>query len=200
MLQVLAGYDRLDIASVEHPTENYVGALALPVKGLRVGVARVPFFDHLDDGVAAAFDAALGTLAALTAGTRDVVLPSTSQINLNGEMCLPRGALPADGRPLSDPHPPQPEERRGSPRRRYVRGRWALELMRRLIDDSFREVDVVVLPTRRHTPRTVEASLTREETDVPRNPELEHRPVQHLRHPRGVGAVRIHPRKGCRSG
>jgi len=35
------------------------------------------------------------------------------------------------------------------------------------------DVDVVVLPTRRHTPRTVEAALQREETDVPRNPELE---------------------------
>ena len=30
-----------------------------------------------------------------------------------------------------------------------------------------------MLPTRRHTPRTVDAALEREETDVPRNPELE---------------------------
>ena len=52
MLQALAGYDRLDIASVEHPAEDYVAALAAPVKGLRVGVARVPFFDHLDADVA----------------------------------------------------------------------------------------------------------------------------------------------------
>jgi Asp-tRNA(Asn)/Glu-tRNA(Gln) amidotransferase A subunit family amidase len=40
-------------------------------------------------------------------------------------------------------------------------------------DDSFRDVDVVLLPTRRHTPRTVDAALEREETDKPRNPELE---------------------------
>ena len=31
----------------------------------------------------------------------------------------------------------------------------------------------MVLPTRRHTPRTVDASIKREETDKPRNPELE---------------------------
>jgi aspartyl-tRNA(Asn)/glutamyl-tRNA(Gln) amidotransferase subunit A len=55
----------------------------------------------------------------------------------------------------------------------YIRGRWALELVRRTIDDSFKDVDVVVLPTRRHTPRTVDAALEREETDKPRNPELE---------------------------
>jgi aspartyl-tRNA(Asn)/glutamyl-tRNA(Gln) amidotransferase subunit A len=55
----------------------------------------------------------------------------------------------------------------------YVRGRWRLELLRRKIDDAFGDVDVVVLPTRRRTPRTVDASIKREETDVPRNPELE---------------------------
>ena len=55
----------------------------------------------------------------------------------------------------------------------YVRGRWRLELLRRTIDDAFKDVDLVVLPTRRHTPRTVDASIKREETDVPRNPELE---------------------------
>src|SRR5262249_39513641 len=55
----------------------------------------------------------------------------------------------------------------------YVRGRWRLELLRRTIDDAFKDVDLVVLPTRRRTPRTVDASIKREETDVPRNPELE---------------------------
>ena len=55
----------------------------------------------------------------------------------------------------------------------YVRSRWRLELLRRTIDDAFRDVDLVLLPTRRRTPRTVDASIKREETDVPRNPELE---------------------------
>ena len=31
----------------------------------------------------------------------------------------------------------------------------------------------MVLPTRRHTPRTVDAAIKREENDKPRNPELE---------------------------
>ena len=31
----------------------------------------------------------------------------------------------------------------------YIRGRWRLDLLRRTIDDAFRDVDVVVLPTRR---------------------------------------------------
>jgi aspartyl-tRNA(Asn)/glutamyl-tRNA(Gln) amidotransferase subunit A len=174
MLQVLAGYDRLDIASVDHPAENYVGALALPVKGLRVGVARVPFFDHVDADVAAATATALKTITSLTGSVRDVVLPSTSDINLNGEMFAYHEALYAK-MPGRYQIPTRRNLQNGANAKaaEYVRGRWALDLMRRTIDDHFKEVDVVVLPTRRHTPRTVDAALTREETDVPRNPELE---------------------------
>lgn len=174
MLQVLAGYDRLDIASVEHPAENYVAALASPVKGLRVGVARVPFFDHVDADVAAATTAALKTIGSLTASVRDVVLPSTSDINLNGEMFAYHEALYAkmSGR-YQIPTRRNLQNGASAKAAEYVRGRWALELMRRTIDDAFKDVDVVVLPTRRHTPRTVDAALQREETDVPRNPELE---------------------------
>lgn len=174
VLQALAGYDRLDIASVEHPAENYVAAMNQPVKGLRVGIARVPFFDHLDEGVATATEAALKVIASLTASLRDVVLPSTSDVSLPGEMYA-----------YHEPYFTKMAGRYQIPTRRnlqngnnakaaeYIRGRWALDLMRRTIDDSFKDVDVVVLPTRRHTPRTVDASLQREETDVPRNPELE---------------------------
>ncbi|MEZ5417456.1 MAG: amidase [Vicinamibacterales bacterium] len=174
VLQVLAGYDRLDIASVEHPAENYVAALAGPVKGLRVGVARVPFFDHLDDDVARVTDAALATIRSLTAGLRDVVLPSTSEIGLGPEMYAYHEALYSRmaGRYQI---PTRRNLRNGADAKagEYIRSRWKLDLLRRTIDDSFQDVDVVVLPTRRHTPRTVDAALEREETDAPRNPELE---------------------------
>ena len=174
MLQVLAGYDRLDIASVEHPAEDYVAALAAPVKGLRVGIARVPFFDHLDADVASATDAALKTIGTLTGSMRDVVLPSTSEVNLNGEMYAYHEALFARmASRYQIPTRRNLQNQASAKAADYVRGRWALETLRRTIDDSFKDVDVVVLPTRRHTPRTVDASIEREETDVPRNPELE---------------------------
>jgi aspartyl-tRNA(Asn)/glutamyl-tRNA(Gln) amidotransferase subunit A len=174
MLQALAGYDRLDIASVEHPAENYVQAAQAPVKGLRVGVPRVPFFDHLDDDVATAVEAALKVIASLTAGTREVVLPSTNDITLNGEMYAYHEALFT--KMASRYQIPTRRNLQGQANAKaadYIRGKWALDLLRRTIDDSFKDVDVVVLPTRRHTPRTVDAALQREETDVMRNPELE---------------------------
>ncbi len=55
----------------------------------------------------------------------------------------------------------------------YIRARWKLDLLRRTIDDAFAEFDLVVLPTRRRTPRTIDAAIKREESDKPRNPELE---------------------------
>ncbi len=175
MLQVLAGYDRLDIASVEHASENYVAAANQPVKGLRVGIARVPFFDHLDDDVATATEAALQVVAQLTGTSlRDVVLPSTREISLPGEMYAYHETLFSKmaGR-YQIPTRRNLQNGNNAKASEYIRGRWALDLMRRSIGDSFRDVDLVVLPTRRHTPRTVDAALEREEKDVPRNPELE---------------------------
>jgi aspartyl-tRNA(Asn)/glutamyl-tRNA(Gln) amidotransferase subunit A len=148
--------------------------MAAPVKSLRVGIARVPFFDHVDADVSKAVDTALKTIAALTASTAEVVLPTTRDVNLGGEMYAWHEALFTQmaGR-YQIPTRRNLQNGANAKAADYIRGRWALELVRRTIDDSFKDVDVVVLPTRRHTPRTVDAALEREETDKPRNPELE---------------------------
>jgi len=174
ILSVLAGYDRLDIASVEHASEDYVAALKQPVSGFRVGIARAPFFDLLDADVAAVIDEALRVLAKLTRSMTDTMLPSTRDITLGGETYAYHEEMfgRMSGRYMI---PTRRALQNGASAKAadYVRGRWRLELLRRTIDEAFREVDVVVLPTRRRTPRTVDASIKREETDVPRNPELE---------------------------
>src|SRR5215813_12499976 len=54
VLNALAGYDKLDIASVEHAREDYVAAMKQPVSGLRLGIPRAPFFDLLDPDVSKA--------------------------------------------------------------------------------------------------------------------------------------------------
>jgi aspartyl-tRNA(Asn)/glutamyl-tRNA(Gln) amidotransferase subunit A len=174
MLNVLAGYDRLDIASVEHPAEDYVAALKQPVSAFRIGVARAPFFDLLDTDVAKAIEDALRVLGKLTRSMTDTALPSTRDITINAEVFAYHQDLfaQAAGRYMI---PTRRTLQRGADAKaaEYIRGRWRLELLRRTIDDSFKDVDLVVLPTRRRTPRTVDASIKREETDVPRNPELE---------------------------
>src|SRR5882672_3972049 len=174
MLNVLAGYDRLDIASVEHAAEDYVAALKQPVSGFRIGIARAPFFDLLDADVAAVVDEALRVLAKLTTSMTDTMLPSTRDITLGGETYAYHEEMfgRMSGRYMI---PTRRSLQNGANAKaaEYVRGHWRLELLRRTIDDAFTQVDLVVLPTRRRTPRTVDASIKREETDVPRNPELE---------------------------
>ena len=174
MLNVLAGYDRLDIASVEHPAEDYVAAIRQPVSSLRVGIARAPFFDLLDDDVATVVDDALKVVAKMTRSMKDTMLPSTRDITVNAETYAYHEEMftRAPGRYMI---PTRRALQNGANAKaaEYVRGHWRLELLRRTIDDAFKDVDLVVLPTRRRTPRTVDASIKREETDVPRNPELE---------------------------
>ena len=175
MLNVLAGYDRLDIASVEHAPEDYVaGMKQTPVRQLRIGVPRAPYFDMLDADVAKCVEEAIGVIARLTASVKDMTLPSTRDITLNGEMYAYHEEFFSKS-PARYQIPTRRNLQNGGNAKAadYIRGRWKLDLLRRTIDDSFRDFDLVVLPTRRHTPRTVDVAKEREETEKIRNPELE---------------------------
>src|SRR5580658_6350814 len=86
MLNQMAGYDKLDITSVQHPKEDYVAALKQPVSGLRLGIPRAPFFDQVDADTSQAVEAAIAVLSKMTSSTKDVSLPSVaaySWLNLN---------------------------------------------------------------------------------------------------------------------
>jgi aspartyl-tRNA(Asn)/glutamyl-tRNA(Gln) amidotransferase subunit A len=194
MLNVLAGYDRLDIASVEHPAEDYVAALKQPIDGFRIGIPRAPFFDLVDADVARLVDEALRVVAGLTRGMKDTMLPADARHRAGRrDLRLPRGEHRPRARTLHDPDAAGAAKRRQRKAGEYVRSRWRLELLRRTIDDAFRDVDLVVLPTRRRTPRTVDASIKREETDVPRNPRArKHQRLQCLRHPGHFHPVWLH--------
>jgi len=174
MLNALAGYDRLDITSVEHSKEDYVAGMKQPVSGLRLGVPRAPFFDWLDADVAKSVEGAIAVLAKLTKSVRDVTLPPTGNLSLNGETFAYHEEYFAHGAGRYQ-IPTRRSLQNGANLKAadYIRSLWKLELIRRTIDDAFTDFDLVVLPTRRHTPRTVDASIKREESDKPRNPELE---------------------------
>jgi aspartyl-tRNA(Asn)/glutamyl-tRNA(Gln) amidotransferase subunit A len=174
ILNVLAGYDRLDITSVEHPKEDYVAGMKQPVGGLRLGIPRAPFFDLLDSDVAKLVDDAIAVLAKITNSVKDVSLPPTGNIALAGETYAYHEEYFTHGSGRYQiPTRRSLQNGQNAKAADYVRARWKLELLRRTIDDAFTDFDLVVLPTRRHTPRTVDASIKREETDKPRNPELE---------------------------
>jgi aspartyl-tRNA(Asn)/glutamyl-tRNA(Gln) amidotransferase subunit A len=74
MLQVLAGYDAADPASVDAPVADFTGALDRTPSKLRIGVARTFFFDDLHSEVAAAIEKAIELFRGLHAEIREVKL------------------------------------------------------------------------------------------------------------------------------
>jgi aspartyl-tRNA(Asn)/glutamyl-tRNA(Gln) amidotransferase subunit A len=74
-LGVIAGPDRADATSSREPVPDLTAALTGDVKGLRVGVPRTFVTEGVDDGVKAAFDAALAVLEGAGARLVDVELP-----------------------------------------------------------------------------------------------------------------------------
>jgi aspartyl-tRNA(Asn)/glutamyl-tRNA(Gln) amidotransferase subunit A len=186
LLNVLAGYDKLDVASVEHPREDYLAALAQPVSNLRIGVPRSPFFDHLDDEIARATEDALTVLAKLSKSIKDVQLPGSNAISktsLDGELEAyhmelfrrdaalyslgPRRRLENLQRTMND----TTTEACSSKVVDYVLARWELIRLRKTIDDAFTDFDLVALPTNRIMAGTIDDALSSEENPKPREPQ-----------------------------
>jgi aspartyl-tRNA(Asn)/glutamyl-tRNA(Gln) amidotransferase subunit A len=145
-----------------------------PIEGLRLGIPRAPFFDLLDADVAKPVEDAIRLLAKMTKGIKDVTLPSTREITLAGETNAYHEEFfsRTPGR-YQIPTRRNLQNNANAKAADYVRSRWKLELLRRTIDDSFTDVDLVLLPTRRRIPRKIDAAIKRERTDKPLNPELE---------------------------
>jgi aspartyl-tRNA(Asn)/glutamyl-tRNA(Gln) amidotransferase subunit A len=76
LLGVMAGHDKRDSTSVDHPVPDYVAGLQKPVDGLRIGIVRQHFDEGLDAGCAASVRAALQGLKEAGAVLIDVDLPN----------------------------------------------------------------------------------------------------------------------------
>ena len=174
MLTGMAGYDRLDITSVEHPREDYVAGMQQPVKDLRLGMP-VGHFDNLQPDVEKAVMTAIDLLRGMTKGVTDVTLPPLGgAANLDSEML-------AFHEPYFKAHP---DKYMAAVRRSlaaetaanvravdYIRSLQALEEIRRTVDDCFRDVDLVVMATTRVVAPTIEELLKREVNTTPQDPE-----------------------------
>jgi aspartyl-tRNA(Asn)/glutamyl-tRNA(Gln) amidotransferase subunit A len=158
MLNVLAGYDKLDITSVEHPSEDYVAGMKQPISGLRLGIP-IGAFDGVNPEVGHAVHAAIDLLAKQTRGVKEVSLPSTNDVSYQnfanmGETFAYHEQFfklqasryqPVDRKRLEAEAAIHPRAED------YIRLRWELETLRRTVDDAFTDFDLVLLPTQKNT-------------------------------------------------
>jgi aspartyl-tRNA(Asn)/glutamyl-tRNA(Gln) amidotransferase subunit A len=72
VLQAIAGYDPQDQCSADVPVPDFTADLGRGVRGLRLGVPRPYFFDHLDPEIAATTETAIGVLRDLGASVQEV--------------------------------------------------------------------------------------------------------------------------------
>jgi aspartyl-tRNA(Asn)/glutamyl-tRNA(Gln) amidotransferase subunit A len=176
MLNSMTGYDRLDITSVEHPKEDYVAGMRQPVKDLRLGMP-VGHFDRLQPDVQKVVMEAIDLLGTMTKGAKNMTLPPLGlAANLDSELL-------AWHEPYFKTHP---DKYMAAVRRSlasataanvsavdYIHALWALQELRRTVDDSFTDVDLVVLATTRVVAPTIEELLRREVNTKPQDPELD---------------------------
>jgi aspartyl-tRNA(Asn)/glutamyl-tRNA(Gln) amidotransferase subunit A len=162
MLNVLAGYDPFDAASIDHPSEDYVAALEQPTHSFRLG-APEEFYAGLDPDVESAMAEATQVLSTLTAGvvSRDNLPPCGDFMHFLAEThCfhekyfqeVPERYQPDTRNFLNSFAPVSAIE--------YIRARDQLTELRRVVDHAFNGFDLVILPTERILPFTIDEAIS----------------------------------------
>jgi aspartyl-tRNA(Asn)/glutamyl-tRNA(Gln) amidotransferase subunit A len=163
VLQQIAGYDHVDIDSVDKPVPDYSSSIGAPVTQFRCGIP-VQFFDHLDDEVARALEDAIAVLNKITKGSHDVSLPSLLRAGAAGEVAAYHENLRGVNGGGYEPSTARvfPTAQDATKAVDYIRGWRELQLIRRAVNaDIFEKqnVEVLIAPTARHAIPTVEDAL-----------------------------------------
>ena len=188
VLRQMVGYDALDIRSVDRQAEDYALLARQSVHRLRVGVPRKGFFDDVEPQIARCVEEALAVIAKLTRGLNDVTLPPETEshdliVNI-AEICSYHQEMLSSR--LIDTRQVRARSFNGA--RAILR----IRLMARLrqswraifrrarqssasgatIDAAFSDFDVLVMPTMKGSPPTIEAALQFENSGKPEDPPL----------------------------
>ena len=149
VLQAIAGYDALDIYSVDVPVSDYVSGIGEGAKTLRVGVPRQHFFDDLHDEVRSAVEQALVVIRTLVAS----VLELNIQVPTNRNVQAPESYAYHAENIARAPELYQPETLRRIKTgekisaAEYIQGRHEQERERRRALQFFSDVDLLITPT-----------------------------------------------------
>ena len=163
VLQQIAGYDHLDIDSVDKPIPDFAAGLTAAVAQFRIGIAA-QFYDHLDDDVAHAVEDALAILNKLTKGSHEVGMPSLLHAGVTAEIAAYHENLRGvnGGGYEASTARVFPAAQDTSRAVDYIRGWRELTMVRRTVDEELfakQNVDVLVAPVVRHVPALIEEDL-----------------------------------------
>jgi aspartyl-tRNA(Asn)/glutamyl-tRNA(Gln) amidotransferase subunit A len=155
MLEAIAGYDALDPASVDWPTEQYSQSLNAHNK-FRIGVVRRTFFDGLDPEFASAMTEAISLIGEMSSKVLDVDLPDTPASVQAPEAYAVHSKYFTTSLEL---YRPWMQERlrqaAGVDTIAYVQARRELDEVRRSVNAVFANVDLLLTPTVPVPPITV---------------------------------------------
>jgi len=176
VFNAIAGYDARDPYSSEQARAADLSTLNQSCAHLRLGVPRAPFFDLLDPAVATAVEQAIAVLRQIVGSVRDVTLPEVSAAGIDAIIGAEEFAFHEDSFLHARGHYMRQTQHILAAAQKvsaaeYIRSRVQLLDLRRRVDAAFSNFDLVVLPTRRHNPRTLESALSREAGDASFDPE-----------------------------
>src|SRR5438552_3590205 len=159
MLEAIAGYDVLDATSVDWPTESYANALSSKTD-FRIGLVRQPFFADLDHEIELAMNEAVEVIrrmSPMSSQVREVLLPSVPTAVQAPEVYAIHKNYFTNSPEL---YRPWMRERLAQAATAdtvaYVTDRFALERVRRKVNEVFAEVDLLITPTTPVPPITIE--------------------------------------------
>ena len=156
MLEAIAGYDVQDVTSVDWPTEEYVNALSGKTDR-RIGVVRQPFFTNIDMAIESAMNEAIEVIRGMSSRVIEVDLPSVPTGVQAPEVYAVHKKYYANSPEL---YLPWMRERLAQAATAdtgaYVEDRFALERVRRTVNEVFAEVDLLITPTTPVPPITIE--------------------------------------------
>jgi aspartyl-tRNA(Asn)/glutamyl-tRNA(Gln) amidotransferase subunit A len=180
VLQQIAGYDRLDLQCIDYVVPDYCKGMAAATGQFRIGIPPM-FYDGLDEEIGTAMQEAIAVLNKMTKGSREVIMPSILGTGASSEGSVYReslgnGFVSAETGVTTGGSGGAGGTGFGGSARAvdYIREWRQLRLVRRMVDEEvFRKqsIDLLVTPTIRHLPWTIEEELGRAANVRQRHPE-----------------------------
>ena len=160
LLQVIAGYDKLDTTSVDCPVGSYTEKLNVKTKP-RIGIVRRPFFDALDPEIENAMNEALKLLAEMSADVLEIDLPPAPAAVQAPEVYAIHAKHFAEspelyGRWMCERLKLATEIHTVA----YIEARQELDRLRRSVHEVFERVELVITPTSPVPPITINEAMT----------------------------------------